>query len=86
MFRSPTRHLRRTNLSAEWETPNKSHQDKAVAKGAFLMHCVQCNNLCDPFIYTEAGRFKVLYSDYAFYWMLRDCIFVSLLSVLKAFA
>lgn len=73
-FLSPTKHLRHTNLSAEREAPNKSHQDSLTteaeefhARGAFLMHCLQCNSLCDPFIYTEAGHFKFLYSHYAFY-------------------
>lgn len=31
MLLSPSRHLRHTNLSAEREAPNKSHQDKAAS-------------------------------------------------------
>lgn len=78
------------------EAPNKSHKDKTAsplrqkfhAREAFLMHLIQFNSLCDPFIYTEAGHIKLLYSDYAFHWMLWEAVivFVSLLSVLKACA
>lgn len=95
-FLSPTRHLQHTNLSAEWEAPNKSHQDKTASslrqkfhtRGAFLMHLIQCNSLCDPVIYTEAGHLNFLDSDYAFHWMLQDYfyLFHYSLSVLKAFA
>lgn len=74
-FLSPTRHLQHTNLSAEGEAPDKSHQDKTAssqaeefyARGAFLMHLIQCNSLCDPYIYTEAGHLKFLYANYAFH-------------------